>query len=228
MIVKAEDFNFQKGEIILIDKPISWTSFDLVKKIRYATRQKKVGHAGTLDPLANGLLLIAIGPSTKQLAHLQLLSKSYSGIIEIGKTTPSYDLETDYDSESPYDHIQASDLENAAEKLRGFIDQVPPIFSAVKHEGKRAYTKARRGEDIKLEPRRIEIKQFDLPQINLPDVHFEVTCSKGTYIRSLAFDFGNILGTGAHLKKLTRTAIGDYKLDNAWQLDDFVNLFKKE
>jgi tRNA pseudouridine55 synthase len=222
-----DKLNFEEGEIILIDKPKDWTSFDVVKKIRYTTRQKKVGHAGTLDPLATGLLIIAIGPATKSINDLLIMDKSYTGIIEIGKTTPSYDLETEFNSESPTDHISVADIENVLQKFKGEIEQVPPVYSAIKHKGSRAYEKARKGESIELKSRKVLISHFALPEINLPEIYFEVTCSKGTYIRSLAHDFGRELGTGAYLKKLTRTAIGNYRLEDAWQLDEFVNYFKK-
>lgn len=222
-----EQLDFEKGEIILIDKPKDWTSFDVVRKIRNTTRQKKVGHAGTLDPLATGLLIIAIGPATKTINDLLILDKSYTGIIEIGKTTPSYDLETAFDSEMPIDHINQYDIENTLVKFQGDIEQVPPVFSAIKHEGKRAYKKARNGEEIELQARKVRISHFAFTKMNIPDIFFEVTCSKGTYIRSLAHDFGRELGTGAYLKQLTRTAIGDYQLEDAWQLTEFVDYFKK-
>ena len=151
-------FDFEKGEILLINKPKTWTSFDVVKKIRFATKQKKVGHAGTLDPLAEGLLIIAVGKATKLLNDIQGLNKEYDGIIEIGKTTPSYDLETEFDSESPFDNISNEDLQNTAEKLSGWIDQVPPIYSAIKKDGERAYKKARKGLDIELKSRNVNIE----------------------------------------------------------------------
>ncbi len=224
----ADQFDFNKGELVLINKPVGWTSFDVVKKIRYAVKQKKVGHAGTLDPLATGLLIIAIGPATKQINTLQILNKTYTGTIEIGKTTPSYDLETEFDSECEYQHITTEKLKEASTQLSGEIDQIPPLFSAIKHEGKRAYKKARSGEDIVLDARKVTIEKFDITSTDLPEVHFEVKCSKGTYIRSLAHDFGKILDTGGYLKQLTRTAIGDYQLKDAYELDDFIKIFRTE
>ncbi len=223
-----DQFDFTKGELVLINKPLTWTSFDVVKKIRYAVKQKKVGHAGTLDPLAEGLLIIAIGPATKRINELQVLNKTYTGIFEIGKTTPSYDLETDFDSKSDYKHINQKDLDKAVMELQGEIEQRPPLFSAIKHEGKRAYKKARKGENIILDSRKVNIEEFNLTKIELPEVHFKVKCSKGTYIRSLAQDFGNILKTGAYLKQLTRTAIGDYQLKDAYVLEDFIKIFRPE
>lgn len=223
-----EQFDFAKGEIVLINKPLNWTSFDVVKKIRYAVKQKKVGHAGTLDPLATGLLLIAIGPATKQINNLQILNKSYTGIIEIGKTTPSYDLETEFDSETGFAQISHEELKKAKEELSGEIEQRPPLFSAIKHQGQRAYKKARQGENIILDARKVNIEKFELSKVDLPEVHFEVVCSKGTYIRSIAHDFGIILKTGAYLKQLTRTAIGEYQLKDAYELEDFIKIFKPE
>lgn len=219
---------YTEGRILQIDKPFEWTSFDVVKKLRYALKVKKIGHAGTLDPLATGLLLIGTGKATKQLQELQGLDKSYDGIIEIGKTTPSYDLETTFDSSTSWDHITKEDIPATLEKFKGLIEQYPPAHSAVKINGERAYKKARRNEEVALKVRQVQIHKFELVKIDLPEIHFEVRCSKGTYIRSLAHDFGQALGVGAYLKSLRRTSIGDYHIDQAWNLDSFLKTLKKD
>ena len=213
---------------MLIDKPLTWTSFDVVKKLRYAIKVKKIGHAGTLDPLATGLLLIGTGKFTKKLNELQGLDKVYEGVITIGKTTPSYDLETEFENETTIDHLTQDDLEAAAKKLTGPLDQIPPAHSAVRINGERAYKKARKNEEVKIDPRRIIIHEFALTKIEGADIHFQIACSKGTYIRSMARDFGEILGVGGHLSALRRTKIGDYSVDDADQLDDFINQIKQD
>ena len=210
------------GQILPIDKPVHWTSFDVVKKIRGLLKMKKVGHAGTLDPLATGLLIVCTGRKTKEIEKLMDLDKTYTGIIEIGKTTPSYDLETEFDTEHPWQHISPSDCETAAQELSGDISQIPPTYSAVRIEGKRAYEKARAGEKPKLGPRHVTIRSFSVDASQLPEVRFEVTCTKGTYIRSLASDFGKALGCGAYLKQLRRTRIGDFKVEDALTIDDVI------
>jgi tRNA pseudouridine55 synthase len=213
---------YTEGQILLIDKPLTWTSFDVVKKLRYALKVKKIGHAGTLDPLATGLLLIGTGKFTKKLNELQGLDKTYEGIITIGKTTPSYDLETEFDSEADVSHLTMEDLQAAALKLTGPIDQVPPAHSAVKVNGERAYKKARKNIEVKLDPRSITIHEFQLVKVEGADVHFHISCSKGTYIRSIARDFGEILGVGGHLSSLRRTSIGEYQVSDAEDLEAFV------
>ncbi|VXD12803.1 tRNA pseudouridine(55) synthase TruB [Marinoscillum sp. 108] len=213
---------YTEGQILLIDKPLTWTSFDVVKKLRYALKVKKIGHAGTLDPLASGLLLIGTGKFTKKLNELQGLDKTYEGIITIGKTTPSYDLETDFDSETDISHLTKEDLQAAALKLTGPIAQVPPAHSAVKVNGERAYKKARKNIEVKLDPRSITIHEFQLLKVEGADVHFHISCSKGTYIRSIARDFGEILGVGGHLSSLRRTSIGEYQVSDAEDLEAFV------
>ncbi|MFH6982956.1 tRNA pseudouridine(55) synthase TruB [Marinoscillum luteum] len=213
---------YTEGQILLIDKPLTWTSFDVVKKLRYALKVKKIGHAGTLDPLATGLLLIGTGKFTKKLNELQGLDKTYEGIITIGKTTPSYDLETEFDSEADVSHLTMEDLQAAALKLTGPIDQVPPAHSAVKVNGERAYKKARKNIEVKLDPRSITIHEFQLLKVEGADVHFHISCSKGTYIRSIARDFGEILGVGGHLSSLRRTSIGEYQVSDAEDLEAFV------
>jgi len=213
---------YEEGRLLLIDKPVNWTSFDVVKKLRYLLKVKKIGHAGTLDPLATGLLIIGTGKFTKKLNELQGLDKTYTGIIEIGKTTPSYDLETDFDSEVAYDHLGEEAFQEARRQLSGNIEQIPPAHSAIKVGGERAYKKARANKEVKIEPRQVQIVDFKISTEHLPEVSFEVSCSKGTYIRSLAHDFGARLGVGAYLKKLVRTRIGDFHLEDAHQLDDFI------
>ena len=200
----------------------------MVKKLRYAIKVKKIGHAGTLDPLATGLLLIGTGKFTKKLNELQGLDKVYEGVITIGKTTPSYDLETEFENETTIDHLTQDDLEAAAKKLTGPLDQIPPAHSAVRINGERAYKKARKNEEVKIDPRRIIIHEFALTKIEGADIHFQIACSKGTYIRSMARDFGEILGVGGHLSALRRTKIGDYSVDDADQLDDFINQIKQD
>ncbi len=213
---------YEEGRLLLINKPVDWTSFDVVKKLRYALKVKKIGHAGTLDPLATGLLIIGTGKFTKKLNELQGLDKTYEGIIEIGRTTPSYDLETEFDSETDWSHISSSDLEEARSAFIGTITQIPPAHSAVKVGGERAYKKARKNKEVKLEPRTLTINDFEIDFSTLPEVKFKVSCSKGTYIRSLAHDFGQKLGVGAYLKKLVRTSVGEYQLSDAVDLQDFI------
>lgn len=213
---------YEEGKLLLINKPVDWTSFDVVKKLRYTLKVKKIGHAGTLDPLATGLLIIGTGKFTKKLNELQGLDKSYEGIIEIGKTTPSYDLETEFDSESDWKGISAEELENVRKSFIGPISQIPPAHSAVKVDGERAYKKARKNKVVKLEPRSLTIHDFQIDTSSLPEVKFHVSCSKGTYIRSLAHDFGQKLGVGGYLKKLVRTSVGEYHLEDAVDLDVFI------
>lgn len=219
---------FLEGVTVLIDKPKTWTSFDVVNKVRSSLKYRldikkiKVGHAGTLDPLATGLLTICIGRHTKKINELTGLSKVYTGHFFIGATTPSYDLETEVNETFPIDHIDDALLAEAVAKFQGKITQVPPIFSAIKQDGKRLYKIAREGGEVKIKSREVEILSFKLTKVALPEVHFEVTCSKGTYIRSLAYDFGKALGSGAYLASLIRTQVGNYHIDQAWELDNFV------
>lgn len=219
---------YQAGQLLLIDKPVKWTSFDVVNKLRYAIKVKKIGHAGTLDPLATGLLLIGTGKWTKKLEELQGKDKVYEGIIELGKTTPSYDLETDFDSESDFAHLTEADLRKAAEQLTGTIEQVPPVHSAIKIGGERAYKKARRNEEVKMKVRQVTIHTFELVKIELPEVHFRIACSKGTYIRSMAHDFGKLLEVGGYLKSLRRTGIGAYDVAEAKTVEAFLKQLQSE
>ncbi|XOV94026.1 MAG: tRNA pseudouridine(55) synthase TruB [Bacteroidota bacterium] len=214
------------GQLILVDKALTWTSFDVVNKLRYAFKVKKIGHAGTLDPLATGLLLIGVGKYTKQLGELQVLDKTYEGIFEIGKTTPSYDLETDFDSESDTSVVSEENIFTAAKKLTGNIEQVPPIYSAIKVGGQRAYKAARDNRSVKLEPRPVTIHEFEILELKGAEVYFRIQCSKGTYIRTMASDFGKILGVGAYLKGLRRTSIGDYHVKDAHPVEYWVEKYK--
>jgi len=218
---------FLDGQILLINKPLGWTSFDVVKKIKnlirtkYSLKKIKVGHAGTLDPLAYGLLIVCTGKFTKRISELQGQAKVYTGDITLGGTTPSYDLETEINAEFETNHISETLIKETTAQFIGEIDQKPPIFSALKRGGERLYEKARRGDSFEIEPRKVSVHSFDIKTIEMPKVSFEIKCSKGTYIRSIANDFGAALNSGAHLSKLCRTAIGDYQLANALDLSDF-------
>ena len=222
---------FQEGKILLIDKPIEWTSFDVVKKIRNTISRKtgirkiKVGHAGTLDPLATGLLIVCTGKFTKRINEFQGMEKEYTGTFFIGATTPSLDKETEIDNKFDTHQITDELLIRTAETFIGEYDQVPPDFSAVNIDGVRAYQKARNNEKFDLPPKRIIIYEFQLNNIDLPLIHFKVTCSKGTYIRSLARDFGKALNSGAYLDSLIRTRIGNNLLSEAISIEDFERLF---
>ncbi len=214
---------YTSGATILIDKPLTWTSFDVVKKLRHLLKVKKIGHAGTLDPLATGLLILCTGKMTKQIESYQAEEKEYQATFTIGKTTPSFDLETDFDSELDFSEVTNTMITKAAKELTGAFMQTPPIYSAIKKDGIPSYKKARRKENVTLEPRPVEIKVFEIMSVELPKVDVRIVCSKGTYIRSLAHDFGQKLGVGAHLSQLVRTRIGTYQLNEAWQLDTFVD-----
>jgi len=220
--------DFQTGEMILIDKELNWTSFDVVSKLRNSIKKKlnikkiKVGHAGTLDPLATGLLIICTGKMTKRIDEFSGLNKIYIGKMTIGSTTPSYDLETKPNVYYPTEHINKNLIIETAKKFVGKINQKPPVFSAVKKDGVRLYKLARKGVKVEVEKREIIIHDFLIRSINFPEVEFSLTCSKGTYIRSLAHDFGKELGSGAHLSELRRTSIGDYSVDNSLKLMEYI------
>jgi tRNA pseudouridine55 synthase len=216
--------NVDPGRVILVNKPLHWTSFDVVRKLKYKLKVPKVGHAGTLDPLATGLLIVCTGKMTKSIDEFQGQEKEYVGTFRIGQTTPSYDLETQPTDPLPFEHLSIGDLEVAAAKLTGPIDQVPPLHSAIKVDGQRAYHLARKGEERELKSRSVTIGTFDIVSANLPEVSFRIVCSKGTYIRSVARDFGNILGTGAYLSSLCRTRIGKFLLSDASEVDEIVPL----
>jgi tRNA pseudouridine55 synthase len=219
--------DFLDGQILLINKPLGWTSFDVVKKIKnlirtkYSLKKLKVGHAGTLDPLASGLLIVCTGKFTKRISELQGQAKIYTGDITLGGTTPSYDLETEIDTKFETNHITENLIKEATAQFLGEIEQKPPIFSALKRGGERLYEKARRGESFEIQARKVSVHSFDIKTIEMPKVSFEIKCSKGTYIRSIAYDFGTALNSGAHLSKLCRTAIGDYQLVDALDVSDF-------
>lgn len=208
------------GEILLINKPYEWTSFDVVNKLRYKLKIKKVGHAGTLDPLATGLLIVCTGKMTKQIESLMGMEKEYTGAFHLGQTTPSFDRETAVDATYPTDHLTDELIRDTTQQFIGAIEQIPPAHSAIKVKGKRAYEMARQGEEVILKPRTIEIREFEITDIALPLVHFRVVCSKGTYIRSLARDFGEALNTGAFLAALCRTRIGTFALKDAQEIED--------
>ncbi len=220
--------DFLNGQVLLIDKPLDWTSFQVVNKLRWAIRKEfdikkiKVGHAGTLDPLASGLLILCTGKFTKKIDTFQAQEKTYTGSFTLGATRPSYDMETEVDSEYPIDHISDADLERVRLSFCGEIDQVPPIFSALKKDGKKLYELAREGKTTEIPSRKITIFDFKLTSVELPVVRFEVKCSKGTYIRSLAHDFGKALKSGAYLSELRRTEIGKFKVDDAQSIEDFL------
>ena len=204
-----------EGRVILIDKPLEWTSFDVVKKLKYKLQLKKIGHAGTLDPLATGLLILCSGKKTKQIEQIQSQEKEYEGTLVLGQTTPSFDLETAVSDAVNIDHITDGQVYEATKQFMGTIEQIPPIYSAVKIDGKRAYKNARAGKEVKMRPRFVEVKEFEILNIAKPEVKFRVVCSKGTYIRSLAHDLGQALNVGAHLSQLKRTRIGEYHLSDA-------------
>ncbi len=217
----------EEGKQVLINKELNWTSFDVVKKIRNLVRIKKVGHAGTLDPLATGLLIVCLGKMTKQINQFMGLEKEYEGSMVLGKTTPSVDLETAFNSDVSIAHITHENIEHAAKKFIGNLMQAPPIYSAIKKDGEPLYKKARKGEHVKIEPRPVESKEFEITKIDLPNVHFKLVCSKGFYVRSLVRDFGEILGVGAYMSALKRTRIGQFKIENALSIDEFMNDFQK-
>ena len=217
-----KDYSSPEGHVLLVDKPLEWTSFDVVKKLKYALNLKKVGHAGTLDPLASGLLILCTGKKTKQIEKFQNQAKEYVGTLVIGQTTPSYDLETEPTAVVDISHITKQQVNEATFSFIGEVEQTPPIYSAVKVDGKRAYLHARKGNDIKLRSRVVEIAKFEILSIDLPQVKFLVSCSKGTYIRSLVNDFGNKLGVGAYLSQLRRTKIGDYNVTDAYTIEDLT------
>lgn len=225
--------DFQKGTLLLIDKPLDWTSFDVVNKIRYKLKHKlgvkkiKVGHAGTLDPRATGLLIICTGKFTKKLQNLQGLTKDYTGTIKLGATTPSFDAETQEDEQFPIEHLTPELLQTVKLDFLGELSQIPPMFSAIKVDGQPLYKKARKGQMVEVEPRKITIETFNLTRIELPEVDFEVKCSKGTYIRSLAYDFGKACESGGYLTALRRTKIGDYDIEDAWKLEDFITFVEE-
>jgi tRNA pseudouridine55 synthase len=225
---------YKNGQVLLIDKPLEWTSFQAVNKIRWHIKQRfqikkiKVGHAGTLDPLASGLLIICTGKQTKEIHVYQGQKKEYTGTFTIGATTPSYDLETEIDKTFSTAHITNEMIHKTAQQFLGEIDQKPPIFSAIKKEGKRLYELARKGEATEIKSRKVTIDEFEITNINVPNIDFRVVCSKGTYIRSLAYDFGKALRSGGHLSALRRTKIGAFSVEKAKSIKDFIKTLEVE
>jgi tRNA pseudouridine55 synthase len=222
----AEDF--LEGQVLLIDKPLKWSSFQAVNKLKYILKRKydlpkkfKIGHAGTLDPLATGLLIVCTGKFTKRITEIQAQAKEYTGTITVGATTPSYDLETEVDATFPTEHITAELILETVKQFIGEIDQKPPIFSAIKKDGKRLYEHARAGSTVEISSRKTTLYEFEITKFDLPEIEFRVLCSKGTYIRSLAFDFGKSLNSGAHLSVLRRTKIGDFSVENGVSPEEF-------
>ena len=226
--LELNETSVTEGQLLLIDKPLNWTSFQVVNKIRWELKNKfgikklKVGHAGTLDPLATGLLLVCTGKMTKKISEIQALVKEYTGTFTMGATTPSYDLETPIDCTFPIDHLDDNALKEVINQFTGVVDQYPPVFSAIKKDGKRLYEYARKGEEIKINSRQVEILAFELTKIKLPTIDFYVKCTKGTYIRSLANDYGKALGSGAHLSSLRRTAIGLHRIEDAYTIEQIT------
>ena len=223
------------GKVLLIDKPLTWSSFQAVNKLKYILKRKydlpkkfKIGHAGTLDPLATGLLIICTGKFTKKITEIQAQEKEYTGTIFVGATTPSYDLETGIDATFPTEHISEALILETTKQFIGEIDQKPPVFSAIKKDGKRLYEHARAGEEVEIQSRKTTIHEFEITRIALPEIDFRVKCSKGTYIRSLAYDFGLALQSGGHLTALRRTKIGDYSVENGISPEDFEKEFCNE
>ncbi len=221
-----QNLDYLAGQVLLIDKPVNWTSFNVVSHVRRLTKVKKVGHAGTLDPLATGLLIVCTGKKTKEISEYQAQRKKYTGIITLGKYSPSMDLATEITETTLPDNLSEEKILAARDKFLGNIEQVPPMFSALKHNGKRLYKIAREGKEVERASRQVEIFSFDIKKIELLDIHFEIACSKGTYIRVIADDFGKELGCGGILSLLRRTEIGDYKVDDAYDLNEFTSMFK--
>ena len=218
------EFHFAEGELLLVNKPYRWTSFDVVSKIRNALKplKIKVGHAGTLDPLATGLLIICTGKLTKKIDEFQAQEKEYTGTMVLGAATPSYDLETNVDQTFDISNLTEEQIKSVCQQFIGELDQFPPVHSAVKMDGERLYLKARRGETVELKSRKVTITDFEITRIELPEADFRVTCSKGTYIRSLVHDFGRALDNGAYLSRLRRTRSGDFKIENAYEIMELV------
>lgn len=219
--------SFEEGQVLLIDKPIEWTSFDVIHKIRKLINVRKVGHAGTLDPLATGLLIVCTGKFTKTINEFMALEKEYTGTFTLGATTPTYDLESKPENFKPAESIDRKAIDEAVKLFAGEILQVPPAHSAIKVDGKRSYELARKGKEVRSEPRKITIKEFEITNVKMPVVHFRVVCTTGTYIRSLAYDYGQALGCGAYLSALRRTRIGACKVEDAYTIEQFEKKIKE-
>ena len=226
--------NFKQGEVLFFDKPLTWTSFAVVNKIRYHICRKlgikklKVGHAGTLDPLATGVMIICTGKATKRIEEFQYHTKEYIATLQLGATTPSYDLEKEIDATYPWEHITREKVEEVLKQFLGTIEQIPPVFSACKVDGKRAYEMARKGDDVQLKAKTLVIDEIELLECNLPEIKIRVVCSKGTYIRALARDIGEALGSGAHLTGLIRTRVGEVRLEDCMKVEDFEEWLEKQ
>ncbi len=218
---------FEEGRVLLINKPLEWTSFDVVRKIRNAVKIKKVGHAGTLDPLATGLLIVCTGKFTKKINEYMAKEKEYTGTFTLGAVTPTYDLESEPENFHSIEGITEEMIYATAKKFTGKISQVPPIHSAIKQKGKAVYLLARKGIDVVMEPREITIHNFEITNVSFPEISFKVVCTTGTYIRSLANDFGKALGCGAYLSSLCRTRIGEFRIDNALSIEEFISSVKE-
>lgn len=222
----------KEGQLYLIDKPLDWTSFDIVNKLKYALKKIapkiKIGHAGTLDPKATGLLIVCVGKYTKRITEIQDQYKVYTGSLQLGATTECYDTERPINQTFDISHITHEDIYKTVEQFKGLITQVPPAHSAVKIEGKNAYELARKGQEVSIKSREVNIYEFDITEINLPFVHFRIKCSKGTYIRSIANDFGKALNNGAYLTSLRRENIGEYSVENAWKIEDLILKIQSE
>jgi len=220
-----QNLDYLAGQVLLIDKPVNCTSFNVVSRVRRLTKVKKVGHAGTLDPLATGLLIVCTGKKTKEISEYQAQRKKYTGVITLGKSSPSMDLATEITETVLPDDLSEEKIFSVRNKFLGNIEQVPPMFSALKHKGKALYKLARAGKEVERAPRQVEVFSFDITKFELPDIHFEIACSKGTYIRVIADDFGKELGCGGILSLLRRTEIGDYKVEDACDLEDLKTKF---
>lgn len=220
-----QNLDYLAGQVLMIDKPVNWTSFNVVSRVRRLTKVKKVGHAGTLDPLATGLLIVCTGKKTKEISEYQAQRKKYTGIITLGKSSPSMDLATEITEKVLPEDLSEEIILSTRNKFLGNIEQIPPMFSALKHKGKALYKLARAGKEVERAPRQVEIFSFDITKVELPDIHFEIACSKGTYIRVIADDFGKELGCGGILSLLRRTEIGDYKVEDACDLEDLTTKF---
>jgi tRNA pseudouridine55 synthase len=226
--------NFKEGEVLYFDKPLRWTSFAVVNKVRYHISRKlgvkkiKVGHAGTLDPLATGVMIICTGKATKRIEEFQYHTKEYIATLQLGATTPSYDLEKEIDATYPTEHITREMVEEVLQQFKGTIEQIPPAFSACKVDGKRAYDLARKGDEVELKPKTLVIDEIELLECNLPEIKIRVVCSKGTYIRALARDIGEALQSGAHLTGLIRTRVGEVRLEDCMQVEDFPEWLEQQ
>lgn len=226
--------NFKEGEVLYFDKPLRWTSFAVVNKIRYHISRKlgvkkiKVGHAGTLDPLATGVMIICTGKATRRIEEFQYHTKEYIATLQLGATTPSYDLEKEIDATYPTEHITREMVEEVLQQFKGTIEQIPPAFSACKVDGKRAYDLARKGDEVELKPKTLVIDEIELLECNLPEIKIRVVCSKGTYIRALARDIGEALQSGAHLTGLIRTRVGEVRLEDCMQVEDFPEWLEQQ